>query len=115
MVSAWLVLMACGLQPSGQQSGVDYELDPNIDRDGSGSGDVFVYPPDSAKTVYLYTGHGGERLSGSNLESLWTSMGWSVDSGPAWPTSFEDIRLFMMLKVGIRAEVSFDENQISDL
>jgi hypothetical protein len=120
MVSAWIVLMACGLQPSGQQSGVDYELDPNIDRSGSGSGDAFVYPPDFSKTVLLYTGHGGEKLRGSpNLESLWTSMGWSVETASAWPTSFEGIRLFMMLKVGSRAlsedEAKFDDDQIAKL
>ena len=81
MVSTWLVLMACGLQPSGSRSGVDYELDPNIDRGDGGSGDAFVYPPDFAKTVFLYTGHGGEKLSGSpNLESL----------GLIWPKTQEN-------------------------
>ena len=38
-----------------------------------------------------------------------------MDTDYAWPSSFEGIRLFMMLKVGNRASVDFDEDQVADL
>ena len=111
----WLMWVACGLVPSGEQTGVDYTIDSEIDRGEGGQNDEFVYPSDSAKTAFMYTGHGGEGLNGTALETMWSSAGFSVGSDHAWPTSFDGIRLFIMLSVGMRAAVEFDEGQVSDI
>lgn len=110
----WLLMVACGLQPSGGQDGIAYEPDNEFDRGGSGG--TFIYPSAADDKIFLYTGHGGEQLVQSEgLESLWADAGWTVEADYVWPTSFDRIRLFMMLKVGTRAAVDFSESEIADI